>query len=740
MTAKNFTEIAAGSPAKAETVNDPLGELDAAIGDLTTLGTTPKTSVAGAIGVGTPSTTAQTIVAAINELYAKLVADAGDVSTLNTTPHNSLAAAIGTDTPNTTAKTIVAAINEINTLLAGLGVVQYQQLDYSIDFSNVQNAVAPPWPLAGGAVASGKLIITPSPSSEHLVDPGFSDPGGWIPSGHAVVSGGELVIAGGVSYEQTQSYNNVYTSYGWYRVGFEISNYTSGTISLYASSNLLISGKHIVGSYVATGRLKSAPAVKLILSCGNTNTTLKLTSATVKEILMKDMISVFSNLIKDVRIKASWTIADGFQAGIICNLDSKTSPANFVLADHNRTNAYLIKCVAGVYTELIAAAATYVADADIEIRKNGTTYQLWYNNVQIGADQTITDAGIINNTIHGAFSTDASNLLSRLSVVDNLETVAFPVAYLGGSITFGSDSGDDANLSYAALSYRWLSSHYPTKVFAYHNAGIGGTGSWYGLTRLAADVIAYNPRVVFLDFAVNDSASTFRYQHMEALIRRIRTLLPNALIFGTIFIEVADHTGSDATNLLEAVAAVHRILFARYGIRYADYSAEVQAEVAALTHPLSWFFDDDDIHPGPNGHALAYNLLIPLMRSLDAGIVTLPDRLYDCADFEQPAVTKLGTDYSSKTGTWTTVGGKISTTDTGTPATVTYSGTFRSFGIDDGAMGLIDCYYQLDGAGGWTEWASTYPYQGTDLGTRATRTITFKIKSGTFSIDKLYLI
>jgi lysophospholipase L1-like esterase len=320
--------------------------------------------------------------------------------------------------------------------------------------------------------------------------------------------------------------------------------------------------------------------------------------------------------------------------------------------------------------------------------------------------------------------------------------VAYPVAYLGGSITFGSDSQDNANASYAALSYRWLGSHYPARLFSYFNAGIGGTGSWYGLTRLQADVIAHDPLVVFIDFSVNDTDADIQQKSFEAIIRIIRTELPDALIIGTIFLNVTDHTGVDTANLHEATAIIHRTLYTRYGIAYADYSAEVQAEVAALTHPLSWFFNYDDIHPGPNGHATIYGLLVPLMATLDNGSLVdpMPTRLNDCADFEQPSTTLLGTGYIARTGTWTDVGTLISTTDTVTPATVTYRGTFRSFGIDDGALGAVHCYYRLDGAGAWTEWASTYPYQGTDLGTRATRTISFKIYTGTFSIDKLFLI
>ena len=68
MTSYNHTDISVGAAANASTINTPLGSLDAAIGNLTTLNTNPKTSVVGALGTDTPTTEAQTISGAIVEL------------------------------------------------------------------------------------------------------------------------------------------------------------------------------------------------------------------------------------------------------------------------------------------------------------------------------------------------------------------------------------------------------------------------------------------------------------------------------------------------------------------------------------------------------------------------------------------------------------------------------------------------------------------------------------------------
>lgn len=73
MTTNNHTDISSGAAANAATINSPMGQLDAAIGDLTTLSTTPKTSVVAALGTTALPTTAKTISGAIAELPSILV-------------------------------------------------------------------------------------------------------------------------------------------------------------------------------------------------------------------------------------------------------------------------------------------------------------------------------------------------------------------------------------------------------------------------------------------------------------------------------------------------------------------------------------------------------------------------------------------------------------------------------------------------------------------------------------------
>ena len=88
--------------------------------------------------------------------------------------------------------------------------------------------------------------------------------------------------------------------------------------------------------------------------------------------------------------------------------------------------------------------------------------------------------------------------LKRAAVGDELV-----VAFFGGSITQGSLASSEEKC-YAHIFFEMLSERYPKANFTYVNAGIGGTGSYYGAMRLDEDLLSHRPDLVVLDFSVND--------------------------------------------------------------------------------------------------------------------------------------------------------------------------------------------------------------------------------------------
>lgn len=98
------------------------------------------------------------------------------------------------------------------------------------------------------------------------------------------------------------------------------------------------------------------------------------------------------------------------RGGIVMCVDDVTFPRNCVTAYIDRTYGdyiYLDKYVNGKITNLIAAAITYVDGQSIKIEKVGKVFKLYYNDVQIGTDQTIGDM-LIYNKNYGTFEIGAN--------------------------------------------------------------------------------------------------------------------------------------------------------------------------------------------------------------------------------------------------------------------------------------------------------------------------------------------
>jgi len=104
------------------------------------------------------------------------------------------------------------------------------------------------------------------------------------------------------------------------------------------------------------------------------------------------------------------------EVGIISNADTLT-PTNYLRAYYNGTQFKLDKIVAGVTTNLITSAGSFVSGASIEIVRTAlATFQLKYNGSQVGTNQTVNDAAIQNGSYMGLHSNNTLNKYINLVV------------------------------------------------------------------------------------------------------------------------------------------------------------------------------------------------------------------------------------------------------------------------------------------------------------------------------------
>jgi len=306
------------------------------------------------------------------------------------------------------------------------------------------------------------------------------------------------------------------------------------------------------------------------------------------------------------------------------------------------------------------------------------------------------------------------------------------------NVVYGGSSITNATSGYREMSTNWLQWTHRDLSFTAYNASQSGRTSWNNLLRIQADYLDHAPDLLVFDNANDDVAGIGR-RAVEALVRRIWGSYPSCKIAFVKVFNVADRFDDSGietpTNSIQQ--AEFEAIADHYGIPIVPYWDWVEAKVIAGERLFRYLLDT--VHPSSIGRCLMSSLLETYLTNnfltTRQSPGSLPARLYDNGDYENVAVVLNGTDNDGTTGTWSINGTSISSSEAG--ATVTYSGTFQSIGrpeedgvvqvsVDGGAYNAITF-----GPNGATNGAMT---------TRASRTITLKVMSGTVTISKFWAI
>lgn len=167
------------------------------------------------------------------------------------------------------------------------------------------------------------------------------------------------------------------------------------------------------------------------------------------------------------------------------------------------------------------------------------------------------------------------------------------IGFLGGSITQGSLASEHKK-TYAYQVFSWWKEQYPNTEFSYVNAGIGGTTSHFGVSRVKKDLMIYQPDLVILDFCVNDEANEFFQETFEGLLRKILTWKsdPAILVLNNIFFA----TGANAEEY-------HNKISEYYGIPHVDIRDSIYRKIQEGIYQPDQI-TPDGLHPNNHGHTL----------------------------------------------------------------------------------------------------------------------------------------
>lgn len=341
------------------------------------------------------------------------------------------------------------------------------------EFSDTQ----PTTLVSGVSTLTNGGVITPVTGNEINGDVGFDNSSYWTLGTNATVVGSKLNFS---TTPTGASKANMLNTNTWYRVAFDLEAVSSG-------AQIYISGHNPDTFYSTAGQIISTyRSVGLAISVNSNNiATATIDNYSVKALNLSSLFSLVNTSSNNVAVSTGVTLTKGTVSGIVVNLDNATNPQNFVIAYHDGINAHLEKCVNGTYTSLINAAATYAAGAVIKITRDSSGYSLFYNGTQVGTTQNITDTSIINNTIHGLFSTYASNSFTNFLITNTVNgTSSTPIlAGNGSDIRTVKDTTSKLSISSGSLS---LVGGLSTPV-------AGDPGIWYPSTaRIAGKLLVAN--------------------------------------------------------------------------------------------------------------------------------------------------------------------------------------------------------------------------------------------------------
>ena len=189
-------------------------------------------------------------------------------------------------------------------------------------------------------------------------------------------------------------------------------------------------------------------------------------------------------------------------------------------------------------------------------------------------------------------STPLSNTYYKLTVEKSLK-----VAFLGGSITSGG-CATEYSKNYVSHTERWLHNNFPQAKIKTNNAGVGNTGSNYGIFRLQKDILdVFVPDLIFIEYTSNDWGRFGELnisRQNESIMRMLYKANPKIdIVFLFTAFTYESPCRSASTKLAE-----------HYGLITMDPGKLIKTKIDTEEGGEYSKYTHDKIHPNDTGHAL----------------------------------------------------------------------------------------------------------------------------------------
>ncbi len=189
------------------------------------------------------------------------------------------------------------------------------------------------------------------------------------------------------------------------------------------------------------------------------------------------------------------------------------------------------------------------------------------------------------------------------------------IAYYGGSITQGYGASDGNN-TWRSQTMKWFSEKYPEATINPIYACMGESGTYLGTYLLDDYVIAKEPDLVFLEYAINDRYARFPYDESvlqcETIVRTIKKQLPKCDI--VMLITIDESTKGENWNFTQAQA--HAAVAQAYNIPIIYMGRALSDHIDANSATVKWSdYFIDIVHPTDAGYLFYTDVIFEYLRN-----------------------------------------------------------------------------------------------------------------------------
>ena len=440
--------------------------------------------------------------------------------------------------------------------LLGGAVLTPQVLSDS--FARGDGALGGRWIGDAFAISGNEVVGAPTLLGELMVDPGMElDAIEWADQGTPTTNARDNAQAHGGTYSR-HLVSDAASEGCRQNAGGGVGAWNLASTWLYvAGGSALLSADGISTikqttaaweQHMAVGRQTVGNFWNLIMS-GTTVSDFYADDASCQQISLPTMFASvpdlsIDNVIVSTRVP---TLHQGISAGVVMHLDDAATPQNFLVAHLREAiplpgvgTIELLQCAAGVYTSLIATSiwVTNKANARLAIYKSGTTYQLWYNGVQIGANQTI--AGLTQNS-HGLFMQYTGPVLDDFAVTSG---PILTLGIIGDSITDGNGEWPDL-----------LANHINYGMMKKANRSASGNSIMTGMDAQIAAAVGDDADIIIIALGTNDGSDAGLQAEYLENVQEIAASNAGATIYCMGILPKTVDTFRDENNTKIAAAA-----------------------------------------------------------------------------------------------------------------------------------------------------------------------------------------